>query len=156
MKNRRKLIATRLVMAAWLLGLMFSTSVTVSVEAAAHGAGQATEGESCERNRSGYEVREIHYGQALMREFVTPSGVVFALDWDGMIKPDVEHLLGSSPDERLRDLLPIPGESKLRSHIPERDIVRRRSGTPDDPHGRAYVPYLVPPGVKMEEAWHSG
>ncbi len=104
--------------------------------------------------RDGYTVEEIHYGAAVMREYITPTGVVFGIDWKGMIHPDVTQLLGSFTDAYLEDLLQAPGQSKrLKIVVEAEEIVVRRWGQPADPHGRAYAPDLAPQGVKIDQMW---
>jgi hypothetical protein len=95
----------------------------------------------------GYTVREIHYGKATMREYIAPSGVVFGIDWKGMVQPDITHLLGSFADAYLEDLLQVPCQRRnLRIGIESENIVVRKWGPSGDVRGCAYVPGLVPPG----------
>ena len=104
--------------------------------------------------RDGYRVEEIRYGAAVMREYIAPTGIVFGIDWKGMIHPDVTRLLGSFTDAYLKDLLRIPGQPKrLKIGVETEEIVVRTWGPPEDPHGRAYVPDLAPDGVSVDRMW---
>lgn len=95
----------------------------------------------------GYTVREIHYGKAAMREYIAPSGVIFGIDWKGMIQPDISQLLGSFADAYLEELLQAPCQQRnLKIKIEAENIVVRKWGPPGDIRGCAYVPGLVPPG----------
>jgi len=140
--------------AVLLIGQGLCTSVM------AVGDGSAGQGESImaavRASRSvcdGYTVEEIRYGAAIMREYVAPTGVVFGIDWKGMIHPDVTQLLGSfagtGPEEALR----APGPPKIDTEA--EDVVIQKWGQPDDPHGRAYAPDLAPQGVKIDKMWLS-
>ena len=89
----------------------------------------------------GYTVREIHFGKAAMREYIAPSGVVFGVDWEGMVQPDITRLLGSFADAYLEDLLQGPGEPKnLGVKIETEDIVVQKWRPPGDVCGRAMSP----------------
>ena len=157
MRDRRRDATTRVVISVMLCGLVFSSHASASPKTAADdGRRTGTESQTCDGTRSGYTVREIHYGRALMREFIAPSGVVFALDWKGMPRSDVKGLLGSSADERLEDLLPIFGRRDSATGVSERDIIWEKSGPPGDFQGRAYVPCLVPSGVTIGDVWCHG
>jgi hypothetical protein len=98
--------------------------------------------------RDGYVVREIRYGAAAMREYITPSGVVFGIDWKGMIRPAVNQLLGSVTNGNPEDL---PRQMKGGGRT--EDIVVQKWGSPAEPQGRAYMPELAPAGIKMEHIW---
>jgi len=158
MRNRLKRAITCVLIGVLSCGLLFSSRSSVSAKTAADdGRRTRTESQTCDGNRSGYTVRDVHYGRALMREFIAPTGVVFALDWKGMPEPDVKNLLGSSTDdERLEDLLPILRRRNSTTRISERDIIWEKSGTSRNLYGRAYVPYLVPSGVTIGDVWCDG
>ncbi len=112
---------------------------------AVHRAGHAV--------HDGYRVEEIRYGAAMMREYITPTGVIFGLDWKGMIHPDVTDLLGSiagTHPEGPAD----PGQAKKsKTDTEAEEVVIQKWGQPDDPHGRAYAPDLAPQGVKPDRMW---
>lgn len=48
------------------------------------------------RSAAGYEVREITTPDGVhVREYLTPGGTVFALSWQGPVRPDLRQMLGS-------------------------------------------------------------
>ena len=49
--------------------------------------------------RPNYSIEEITSDSTLVREYLTPSGTVFALAWNGLIHPDLTTLLGSYAGE---------------------------------------------------------
>ncbi|HTP45833.1 MAG TPA: DUF2844 domain-containing protein [Casimicrobiaceae bacterium] len=85
-----------------------------------------------------------------IREYVAPSGLVFAVAWDGPSMPDLRQLLGTQFDRyaeavaarRFRRgpvLLELPG---LTVH----STGHMRAFT-----GNAYIPEAIPPGVAAED-----
>ncbi len=104
--------------------------------------------------RDGYTVKEIHFGAAMMREYIAPTGVVFGIDWKGMIHPEVTQLLGSFTGAYLDDLLRIPDQPRrLKVDVEPEEIVVKTWGRPGDVHGRAYVRDLAPQGVRVDRMW---
>jgi hypothetical protein len=154
MRNRRGRATAWLVMGALSCGLMFSSPTSVSPQTPADDGRTGIQSQACDGRGSGYTVREIRYGQALMREFIAPSGVVFALDWRRMPEPDLKNLLGSSTDDdRPANVLPIFGLRDSTTEVLEGDIILDESYAPGDSRGHAYVPWLVPSGVTIRDAW---
>jgi hypothetical protein len=82
-----------------------------------------------------------------VREYVLPSNVVFALTWQGPVRPDMKALLGnyfpnfvSAGEERLR------GTGALIQHNGELQI--ESAGRPGHFFGTAYLPRLVPADLR--------
>ena len=46
-------------------------------------------------SHKGYTVEEIVSDATTVREFVSPSGVVFGIAWNGYVNPDLTQLLGA-------------------------------------------------------------
>src|SRR5512143_863428 len=46
-----------------------------------------------------YSVQEIISDSATIREYISPTGVVFAVAWNGLTNPDLTPLLGSFAGE---------------------------------------------------------
>ena len=99
-----------------------------------------------------YKVHELTTANgAMVREYVSPQGLVFGVTWQGPFMPDMQQLLGSYA-------------TNLQTASPAQTQVRRRRGLivkTDDfvfvsgGHmrfwkGRAYVPSLVPGNVSVE------
>ena len=50
-------------------------------------------------DRNGYTVQELRSDSVTLREYVAPTGVIFAIAWNGLIHPDLTPLLGSYAGE---------------------------------------------------------
>ena len=102
---------------------------------------------------SGYTVHNIVAGNGnQIKEYITPQGRVFALTWNGISHPDLSSLLGSyfKEYESKRTQTGLPHGRKLRA-IQTARVVVMKSGHMRNVRGGAFVPDLVPPGVKPEE-----
>ena len=58
--------------------------------------------------RNGYTVHEIDSASTIVREYVSTTGVVFGIAWNGLIHPDLTQLLGSYAGEYQEALLQTP------------------------------------------------
>ena len=100
----------------------------------------------------GYTVQEITSDATKVREYVSPGGVVFAIAWNGLMHPDLTTLLGSYVDEYKQALENTPRQmGRRRSEVRGSRGVVEKWGHMRNLQGRAYVPALVPPGVKLDE-----
>ena len=100
----------------------------------------------------GYTVEEIVTDATTVREYVSPSGVVFGIAWNGYVHPDLTQLLGSYWGEysvAQKKASPISGRS--RQQLATDNIVVEKWGHMRNLQGRAYVPSLVPAGVCPDE-----
>lgn len=100
-----------------------------------------------------FALHEIRSASGTMiREYVNPSGTVFAVAWDGPWLPDLRQVLGEYFDRY---------QSAMRSRqraragrgafvINESGLIVQMSGHPRAFTGRAYLPALLPPGVQPE------
>jgi hypothetical protein len=97
-----------------------------------------------------YTVREAKdaYGVTI-REYVLPSNVVFAVAWQGPVRPDMRELLGSyfsnfaNPgEERTHGIGPMVQHNSA-FHI-------ESAGHSGYFFGKAFVPRLVPANVRVE------
>jgi hypothetical protein len=102
--------------------------------------------------QNGYTVQEINYGGTAVREYVSSSGVVFAVAWNGIRHPDLTALLGSYADQYRRTLQQTPRQPGVR-HLSVRTdgVVVEKWGHVRDLRGRAYAPDLIPPGLDIDE-----
>lgn len=99
-----------------------------------------------------YTLHELESDGVKVREFVSPSGTVFAVAWNGMKTPDLTRLLGSYADEYKAAAKRSPRVPGRRSRqVDTGRVVVERWGHMRNLQGRAYVPALVPPEVKIEE-----
>jgi Protein of unknown function (DUF2844) len=85
-----------------------------------------------------------------VREYTLPNNVVFAVTWQGPIRPDMSALLGSYFPNAV-----ATGESHPHGTGPmtERngDLVIQSVGHPGRFFGKAYLPRLVPASVSADE-----
>ncbi|MGD1074608.1 MAG: DUF2844 domain-containing protein [Thermodesulfovibrionales bacterium] len=103
-------------------------------------------------SRTGYSVREIESGSVIVREYVSPSGVVFGIAWNGLTHPDLTQLLGSYAGEYREALQRTPrGPDRRRLRVKTEQIVVEKWGHMRNLEGRAYAPALIPPGVRIDE-----
>jgi len=137
--------------AGLLVGLGLSSSTIDRCGDSAEG--KITAARAAGTIHDGYTVQEIRYGAAVIREYVAPSGVVFGIDWRGMVHPDAQRLLGSFTNACPEDSSWIPGQGRRKVRVEAKDDVIRKWGPPTDLHGRAYAPRLTPPGINVDKMW---
>jgi hypothetical protein len=102
--------------------------------------------------RNGYTVQEIDANAVVVREYVSSSGIVFGIAWNGLIHPDLTQLLGSYAGEyqkTLKQTLRVPGRRRLQ--VKTSRVVVEKWGHMRDLRGRAYDPALIPSGVNVDE-----
>jgi hypothetical protein len=102
------------------------------------------------REMRAYAVHEIRRDDGtLIREYVTPSGKVFAVSWSAPVLPDLSQLLGSYNIEfqgavRAKRI----GRGAVVVHNP--DLVVESGGHMRAFYGRAYLNSMLPNGVTSE------
>jgi len=102
--------------------------------------------------RGGYTVQEIESASVAIREYISPSGIVFGIAWNGLIHPDLTQLLGSYAKEYKKALQQTPrrlGQRHLQ--VKTSRVVVEKWGHMRNLQGRAYAPALIPPGVSANE-----
>jgi hypothetical protein len=101
---------------------------------------------------TGYTVHEIRSETITVREYVSPSGVVFGIAWNGLTHPDLTPLLGSYSSE-YQKALGHANRQPGRRHIQVKtdDVVVEKWGHMRNLQGRAYAPALIPQGVSVDE-----
>jgi hypothetical protein len=103
-------------------------------------------------SHTGYTVQEITSAANTVREYVSPSGVVFGIAWNGLVPPDLTQLLGSYAGEYQEALQKTPrqkGSRYLEVRTP--GVIVEKWGHMRNLQGRAYAPALIPPGVSVDE-----
>ena len=99
----------------------------------------------------GYSVQQINSADGtVIKEFVSPSGMVFGISWEGPTMPDLAPLLGTtyfaqfqqSPRSAVRRRGPITVRTD--------QLVVESGGHMRDFHGRAYVTSLLPGNLSAE------
>jgi len=101
---------------------------------------------------SGFTVQEIESGSTKVREYISPSGIVFGVAWNGLIHPDLTQLLGvyaGEYEEALQQTPRQPGRRRLQ--VKTNRVVVEKWGHMRNLQGRAYVPALIPQGVRINE-----
>lgn len=101
---------------------------------------------------SGYTMQVIKTGATNVREYITPSGIVFAVTWKGVSHPDLTPILGSYTSGYRQAL----GQAKRqrgqrRSMVSSDKVVVEKWGHMRNLQGKAYVPALIPNGVNIDE-----
>lgn len=102
--------------------------------------------------RNSYTIQELRSDAVVVREYISPAGIVFAIAWDGLIHPDLTPLLGSHAgayEEALRQTPPQRGRRQL--GVKTNQIVVEKWGQMRNLQGRAYIPALLPSGVSVDE-----
>ncbi len=101
--------------------------------------------------RGAYTIERLDSAANTVREFVGPSGVVFAVAWGGVSRPDLSVLLGSYAAP-YRRAVAQSGPTRRRSRrVQSGGAVVETWGHMRALHGRAWVPALIPPGVTLDE-----
>ena len=97
-----------------------------------------------------YSVHEMQAETGTMvREFVSQDGKVFGVSWQGPSRPDLQQLLGPYYDEYRRSAPTRRSFHPVTIQTP--NVVVQFGGHPRALTGRAYVPVMVPEGVRVEE-----
>ena len=93
---------------------------------------------------------QVPSGQ-VVREFVSPSGSVFGVAWEGPFQPDLQQLLGSyfEPVKQAVTAQQRHGHGPI--FVETSGFVFQQGGHARSFHGRAYVPAMVPQVVDVTE-----
>jgi hypothetical protein len=97
----------------------------------------------------GYEIHEIQAAQGVkVREYVSPSGTVFGVAWQGPWKPNLHQILGSYFDQYVQA---ASANKRARGpamiQLPE--LVVQSAGHQGAFAGRAYLPQMIPQGTSI-------
>ncbi len=111
---------------------------------------QRLHGELRSSAREGFSLHEITAADGtVVRQYASPSGVIFGVSWSGPFVPDLSQLLGPYFQEYRQ-----AAQSAVRRHGPlfvrTNRLVVEAGGHMRSFHGRAYVPGLVPATVSAE------
>jgi hypothetical protein len=100
---------------------------------------------------AGYEIHEIQTAVGTkVREYVSPSGMVFGVAWNGQFMPDLQQILGAYFDQYVNAV--AQGKKTVRGpvNIQLPGLVIQRGGHQGSFFGRAYVPEMIPPGASAD------
>jgi uncharacterized protein DUF2844 len=100
--------------------------------------------------KAAYAVHEITASTGtVVREYVSPTGKVFGVAWQGPFVPDLQQLLGTYFEQ-----YSVAAESARETHVGRRPLfiqqpglVVQTGGHMRSYTGRAYVPEMLPQGV---------
>jgi Protein of unknown function (DUF2844) len=94
-----------------------------------------------------YSVHEIQAATGTMvREFVSPSGTVFGVAWNGPSTPDLQQLLGTYFGQYAQ-AIQSKRAARGRLSIRQEGLVVEAGGHMRSFSGRAYLPQMMPQGV---------
>ena len=96
-----------------------------------------------------YTVHEMKAaGGTAVREFVSPSGQVFGVAWNGPFRPDLQQVLGNYYPQVLTSAKSRRSGHNTPVNIEENGVVIQMSGHQRHFTGRAYVTSMLPQGVQ--------
>src|SRR5438874_7287591 len=95
-----------------------------------------------------YSVHEMRAPSGTaVKEFVSPSGQVFGVSWQGPSTPDLRQLLGDYFDQYMQAAQTTPRRYRGSVHIETEDLVFESGGHMRFKVGRAYLRSKLPEGV---------
>ncbi len=99
----------------------------------------------------GYTVHEIQTPMnTLVREYVSPSGKVFAVSWRGPVLPDLQQTLGSYY-QSYQAAAQAPHAGHRHLSVERADIVIHSNGHMRAFSGFAYIPALLPTNLNPSD-----
>lgn len=100
-----------------------------------------------------YSVHEMQSPSGTqVKEFVAPSGNVFAVSWQGQFPPQMQQVLGSYFQQYSAALAAQPKHYGHRPlNIQQQGLVIQTGGHARDYYGRVYISGMLPAGVKAED-----
>ncbi len=112
--------------------------------------------------QTSYAIQEMVIRGISIREYVSLSGIIFAITWKGSAQPSLRVLLGPHKSQldqvkqnlnqphKKRDPITHHHRRRAFSHVSDQLVVES-SGRFRHIEGRAYLPALIPPGVPLDE-----
>jgi hypothetical protein len=86
----------------------------------------------------------------VVKEYVEPGGRIFAVSWQGPLMPDLRQLLGRH-FETYVDSAPAARRGHTHAGVARPELVVRSQGRMRAFSGIAYIPGLVPEGLRPED-----
>ena len=161
--GRRSDAGTRLLLSILVLALPFPAWAVLGDTAASVLNDQARmKGTLRSVDNRTYVMHEITSSGTVVREFVSPQGAVFGVAWEGQFPPDLQSLLGpyyqqaQKAQEEAQKKAQQEGSQQVRQRrapivIETPDLVFYETGHVRSFHGQAYIPQLIPAGVKASD-----
>ena len=86
-----------------------------------------------------------------VREYISDSGVVFAVTWDGPFLPDLKALLGKYFDSMVAESAAMPRAGRSPMAIDRPEVVINSSGHMRAFEGSAWIPAEFPAGFTADD-----
>ena len=146
-----------------IVGLSVMTAVLATVRPVQAVLGEAADSVTADRKalsamrsatipHANYTVQQVESDAVSVREYISPSSIVFAVAWNGLVNPDLTQLLGSYSDEYREAQRQTPRKRGQRlQHLKTDRVVVETWGHMRNLQGRAYIPALIPQGVTIDE-----
>lgn len=105
-------------------------------------------------SKDSYDVHEIQSTSGVvLREYVSRSGTVFGIAWQGRTHPDLRQVLGAAYDQYVKAVdaqrAQRHGRGPLLIQVP--GLVVQTGGHMGALTGMAYLPQMMPAGVRAED-----
>ena len=146
---------TRVLLPALLWGLPLPAMAVLGDNAASVLTDQARmNGTLRSVDKRTYVMHEITSASGtVVREFVSPAGVVFGVAWEGQFPPDLQRLLGPYYQQAQPAATQEQAQRQRRAPvvIETPGLVLYEAGHMRSFHGQAYIPQLLPQGVPAGE-----
>ena len=112
---------------------------------------QSTQQTTAKQSYTVYELRAAT--GTVVREYASPTGTVFAVAWQGPWLPDIRQILGTYFEQYAQAAKAQSGTRMGRRPlmIEQPGLVVQSGGHPRAFVGKAYVPGMVPQGVRAED-----
>jgi hypothetical protein len=102
-----------------------------------------------------YTLHEIKAAKGtVVREYVAPSGAVFAVGWEGQFAPDLQQVLGAYYQQVQQAAQQQRQQTqRARGHflVETPELACESFGHQRSLHGRCYLPKMVPAGTPTSE-----
>lgn len=102
--------------------------------------------------QSGYTIQESDVNGTAVKEFILPSGIVFAITWRGIKHPDLSSVLGTynTEFEKLKSQK-VKALGRAPIHVQSSKVSVKMSGHMRDVHGEVYDPTLLPADFSIQD-----
>ena len=155
-ESRAAFLKSRLLVAALSVSaLALPASASLGGDVASIQADQLhLQGTRTTRAAESYAVHEIQSANGtIVREYLSPEGKVFAVTWSGRRMPDLRQLFGNYFEQYRGAVQSRTGPRMARRPvmINEAGLVVQIGGHVGAFAGKACVPEMLPPGVRVED-----
>lgn len=160
MRSRRSTLSTALALGGALLAgtaLMPAMAGLGDTVASVQTDRLSMKGQLRTRSEPGYSVQEITAATGtVVREFISPGGVVFAVSWNGPTMPNLQQAFGgyySQFQASVKAQRTGPGQRPGHNHLEVRTptLVVHAGGHMRHYFGMAYVPALMPQNLSISD-----